>query len=62
MWRRKSQYVKWFAKTYAKSEKTSHKSFLFFLNLYVERLELTQGQWERLNSIEGTLSQIAKQP
>lgn len=108
------KYVKWFAKKYAQSEKSSHRSFLYFLNLYVERMELTQGnlapddhpesparlnlrakakcaprpsappsevgswsdedlgrswsvqaevnqQGERLNSMEGTLAQIAQQ-
>jgi hypothetical protein len=108
------KYAKWFAKKYAKSDKPSHRSFLYFLNLYVERLELTQGnlapddhpesparlnlrakaksaprpstppsetgswsdeelgrswsvqaevnqQGERLNSMEGTLAQIAQQ-
>ena len=38
------KYVKWFVEKYSKSEKSSHKSFLFFVNMYVERLELSQGK------------------
>ena len=36
------KYVKWFSKKYAESQKKAHQAFLYFLNLYVERLELTQ--------------------
>jgi hypothetical protein len=34
------KYVQWFTKKYAESPKITHKSFLFFINLYVERKEL----------------------
>ena len=36
------KYVKWFSKKYAESQKKAHQAFLYFLNLYVERLELIQ--------------------
>ena len=36
------KYVKWFAKKYAESQKRAHQAFLYFINIYVERLELTQ--------------------
>ena len=36
------KYVKWFTKKYAESQKRSHQAFIYFINLYVERLELTQ--------------------
>ena len=38
------KYIKWFTQKYQKSEKLAHKTFLFFIQLYVERLELTQGK------------------
>ena len=36
------KYVQMFTKKYAESTKSSHKSFLFFIQMYVERKELTQ--------------------
>ena len=38
------KYVKWFTGKYQDSQKPGHRSFLFFINMYVERMELTQGQ------------------
>lgn len=38
------KYVKWFTQKYQKSEKMAHRTFLFFIQLYVERMELTQGK------------------
>lgn len=38
------KYAQWFARKYAHSTKETHRSFLFFLNLYVERQELKQGE------------------
>eukprot|EP00435_Cladocopium_sp_Y103_P042331 s1525_g11.t1 len=37
------KYAQWFARKYASSTKETHRSFLYFLNLYVERQELVQG-------------------
>ena len=37
------KYVKWFSGKYQDSQKPGHRSFLFFINIYVERMELTQG-------------------
>jgi hypothetical protein len=37
------KYVKWFTGKYQDSQKPGHRSFLFFINMYVERMELTQG-------------------
>eukprot|EP00435_Cladocopium_sp_Y103_P014959 s628_g3.t1 len=36
------KYTAWFAKKYESSQKPAHQAFLYFINLYVERLELTQ--------------------
>ena len=38
------KYVKWFTKKYGESQKPSHRSFLRFINLDVERRELEQGK------------------
>ena len=37
------KYVQWFTRKYGESQKETHKAFLYFINLYVERQELTQG-------------------
>ena len=36
------KYVQWFVRKYGESKKEAHRAFLYFTNLYVERLELTQ--------------------
>eukprot|EP00435_Cladocopium_sp_Y103_P013949 s3079_g3.t1 len=36
------KYVQWFVKKYSESKKVSHLPFLYFVELYLERLELTQ--------------------
>jgi hypothetical protein len=36
------KYVKWFTKKYAESRKRAHQAFIYFISLYVERMELTQ--------------------
>ena len=36
------KYVKWFTAKYQDSKKPAHRAFLFFISMYVERLELTQ--------------------
>ena len=36
------KYVKWFTKKYAESQKRAHQAFIYFISLYVERMELTQ--------------------
>lgn len=36
------KYVQWFRSKYGNSQKASHLPFLYFVSLYVERLELTQ--------------------
>ena len=36
------KYVQWFIRKYGDSQKASHQPFLYFVNLYVERLELMQ--------------------
>eukprot|EP00435_Cladocopium_sp_Y103_P023764 s606_g5.t1 len=36
------KYVQWFVRKYAGSKKATHAPFLYFVELYVERLELTQ--------------------
>ena len=36
------KYAQWFARKYANSTKETHRSFLHFLSLYVERQELMQ--------------------
>lgn len=36
------KYVKWFTKKYAESQKRAHQAFIYFIGLYVERMELTQ--------------------
>ena len=38
------KYAQWFARKYAHSTKETHRSFLFFLNMYVERQELKRGE------------------
>ena len=38
------KYAQWFARKYAGSQKPAHQSFLYFMNLYVERLVLNQGK------------------
>ena len=37
------KYVQWFTRKYGESQKETHRAFLYFINLYVERQELVQG-------------------
>jgi len=37
------KYVQWFTKKYADSKKPSHQAFLYFIEIYVERMELEKG-------------------
>ena len=47
------KYVKWFTQRYQDSQKQAHKSFLFFIQMYVERMELSQGK-ENIQTMPGS--------
>ena len=53
------KYVQWFTKKYAESPKITHKSFLFFINLYVERKELMM---DHVTPTQGTPKAMALKP
>eukprot|EP00435_Cladocopium_sp_Y103_P057800 s570_g20.t1 len=43
------KYVQWFTRKYADSKKATHLPFLYFIELYVERMELEKGIGEEEN-------------
>ena len=54
------KYVQWFTKKYGESTKPTHQSFLFFINMYVERKELTQGHVS--TTCQATTKKMALKP
>ena len=41
------KYVQWFTRKYGDSQKATHRPFLYFVELYVERMELIQDKSPR---------------